>query len=623
MRKALSLALAFAFLLGAGNAMATKPVVTFIPDVIMGDGNTALGQTADGYYIFADFDTKKYIQDEDAERKYAGFTLEPGVINISMNGLSQFRASDWNLLLNSFVVGDGTGTVPGTTDADNKDILATSATPAVIRATSALWAPAGPNVVRYNGTFGPGYGWVYPGGDNPNTTQSTLVTLWVGDGAGYATGNFVLWMAPVGGTGPSFQEPMPSGSVIIDDWWPDGKGWTFVSPAFTYGPLTFKTISGANTPDWKQLVILDPAGAANETNEAAFGYWNNLSLSYGPDWIEGVIRASWTLYGSSAPKVQPGTRSRIIVGVPSDPVQLDQRLFYRTMSTELRWDTVSNLTPNNERLGNYNPVQMRHYHYIPVSVVPELANYDGLLWLAMDLIDLPASLNGGKSQIGALFIDRLIVEILPVPGAADLVNVFNRAGSAIVGTGSWSGASMQLGVLPSVGSITPNLANPAGPLMKSASAPNYTEQSIFALIQTWAIGTTMKSTENQCVRFAATIASDASISNETPANRSLAKTSMRLRASAGYGEAGCAVTIDGWEDFASTYTLAVPKVAGTNYYLFMDTPVVLENTPEWEWAFAWDVFNDYNQLNTAPPGIVKKAAWFTMTNLRMDKVLSY
>lgn len=620
MRKALPFIVAcLAVTLGAANSHGKDiPALTYFPDIVMTDNNPELGQTADNYYIYQGLNVEDYVFDEDSSRKTVppvavGFTVGNAAQLLSIGGKSRMRLKDEQTWKED-------GLIPA-----HKDIMATTATPA-FRLTTDLYSAAGPTVPP-----------TYVGKKTYGITGGTkaLVSLMAADGTSKAKPTLFYVMTSTENR-PSYATNGPTVAPytplrMLEEFGGINGFLTIPRGVYPNGKFHEATFEGTN---FDQLGFNSPADAPADA--IVLGYWMYANVDIGPRWPKtSLIRATWTVSSKATdPSRIPGIRSRLRPGggTSGDPTGVS----YRSLDAELRYDPTA-VYANTAQMANDQQINIRHYFYA--------GNYDhmtsGLLQAAIDYIDMPDAFNVasyladgtpvmGRVTGAQMSVDRLIVEVLPKPaeGSADfMTNLYNKQGAALTDIGTWF---TPLG--PGVYYDAPRLSGSGdiqcyttaeGVVLRAGSAPSgfISEARVFNMMVNSDLGIFLKNTPNDLIRVRARIKR-----GQEAVNRQMPMANARLRLYPAYNEVASILNIPG---YAAGNTYVAPSATGTDYEVYMETPLVnVPGAPEngWGWVVALDAYTLYHPEQESvwkEPQLPRLAIDFVMTQLRIDKVFRF
>ena len=378
-------------------------------------------------------------------------------------------------------------------------------------------------------------------------------------------------------------------------------------------------------------VTMDTAAVAN--NEIGFGAWQNLNFNYGDlladEWIDGLIRAEWAVSCNQAdPDVIPGIRSRIRPGFPDNGTTLPPSTVPLTsLHSAQRLSSEVGEHPNIARLAANNQVNFRHYYYHPYGPdFPDLMGYYPTVWLALDVIDIPESF-GTRALGGRIDVDRVSFNILPVPGTdpADATPLYGpHTGAAVHAGQGWVWGAGPIDSAPNgkrLGGYSIDL-DPEGLTIRSSSA-SYNEQRVFGYMENIGTGVTLAETQGDLVRLMVTLAQD-----DLTSAQDQAKVDLRLRLFAEYREPTNTLYIPQYyNDRISTdvTTYVAPFTTGTQYEIYMETPLLATDPIFDEWGVAIDAINQYHPDPTVSLGVYTErlACNVTLTDIRIDRISKY
>lgn len=586
MRKALVVFVA-AVVLVASSVQADKPVVNFMPDIVLGDEN-APDQTAEGYFIYDGLAIGTYITDEDTAPAdlEAGFYVLDDAKNISIGGISRMSVDpqvlDWYF----------NGNIP-----DNKNILTDTPTDEIaIRAVTDLLTPLGPDVADTEWTSGSGI-----------TGGSAFVALYVADDNN-ETNTFTNGFYAMTDTDAASSEE--NGALTVDmtasDW--ATNGWASVAANLSGGATAPSVSADADA------MYVDTTAVPG--TDACIGAWYHNEFEYGPDWIDALVYVDWVLSCDASSENIVGVRSRVRPGYDGA-----SRVPFLSLVQLLR-DDPAFATNYIRQMSNDRQLEYKHYMYFG-DFAEQLAHV-GKLSLTMDVIDFPDTYaTPDRVQAGVVTIDKVIVQLLPKPDsiADNTTEIFNEAGADLVAAGNWFGQSFALGDFANRGRID-MVTGADGVTLVSASQPSYTEERIIGIALIDTLGITLASTANQLIRATVNIAKDDDVDG-------LPLCDLRVRLYPTTFELGSNMLIPCYEPFGelggtTTETFVIPATmtdGGTEYEVYNDTPPADAGV---QWALAMDAINWYTTDPAYDPFTLGQypqcAADFTLQSVVVDTI---
>jgi len=410
MRKGLLLALAVAAAMASvGTAYAQGghgndvPMISLIPDVILGDGDGvghAPDQTASNYFVFYNgMNLLNYVTDEDDltggnRNVKAAFRLtEPtdaGDRNLSISGISQLKTnqySNWH--------DQASGGIP-----DHKNLVGTDWS-LTFRAVSDLWDPIGPNIPDDNPGMGLGqYGGVVAGIKDHAFAQMLVQD----DDANTAVKEFLVKIGKDGTTSVLEHDALIPPIIITNLWQYPGSYFIDVYRDDVVPP--WRPPQHTGTPDYIQL---DSSYIGTTAN--VFGYWEAPVQLVDGLWPDGVVRSRWLFkYDADNTTFTYQVRSRMATAAHL----LD------LANSEMLVQPVG--TPpdiNAQRFVGRQDV-LSHYFYAGDSAAQLAAT--GTVLCAIDLVDFQAPFYDTGCPIE---VDTLIVDVLDhatLDASGDLAN---------------------------------------------------------------------------------------------------------------------------------------------------------------------------------------------------------
>jgi hypothetical protein len=349
-------------LLGVTTASATAPVISTIPDVIIGDAENN-GPSDNNFFVFTDaFKFDDYVQDDLTADASLKWSFDEGDDPAPLSG-----ATNWYTINGKTPVHVGTAAAIGDTSG-----TAAHVNPALINELRVTSTTATFRDIVFSPTPGSG---PYPDpAGNPKTAHQTgkVVRFFVSDGTYAATKDIIVK------TIDNASDQLVNVGVTpfrTDSFTTNGSGTTWVTGGATSGNTSYNNFSYDATTGAYRIVVNSVA------NKFRFAYWNNQRADWLPYSVVGstkYVRAKYYMYNSGS-----NTASNTLgtYNVPNFNLKLMQRfaitseVFIQTHDT-----TQSDLPFYKELAPSTNPATPSLYRvdFDPIDV-PYMATASAIL----------------------------------------------------------------------------------------------------------------------------------------------------------------------------------------------------------------------------------------------------